>query len=136
MMRKNEGTIMDFVTIGIMLLVISILLVMYLNVLNLVNKKASIGQVARKYILKMETVGCLSSSDKSLLLEELKEVGLENVDLTGTTFNMVGYGNDIILCVQGTVVGDELNGANNILTANIIKREYVVKERMKSTSKQ
>lgn len=136
MMRKKEGAIIDFVTIGIMLLVISILLVMYLNVLNLVNKKANIGQIARKYILKMETVGCLSSSDKSLLLEELMEIGVENVDLTGTTFHMVGYGNDIILCIQGTVVGDELNGANNILTANIIKREYVVKERMKSTSKQ
>lgn len=92
---------MDMVTIGITILAMTIVVMVYLECTELMIKKMEVSQVSRKYILKMETEGYLSQENKNRMLEELKNLGLQNVDISGTTLNPVFYGDTIMLKIKG-----------------------------------
>lgn len=85
----------------ICMLMMSTLLFSYMDSIRLIDRKTEINQIARKYILKMETVGMLTEPDKSALLEELAAAGASDVRLDGTTVHRVGYGSAIVLHISG-----------------------------------
>ncbi len=101
MKRKSKGNIMDLVTIGITILAMTIVVMVYLECTELMLRKLEVSQVSRKYILKMETEGYLSQTNKTRMLTELKELGLQNVDVSGTTLHPVDYGDTITLKIKG-----------------------------------
>lgn len=92
---------MDMVTIGITILAMTIVVMVYLECTELMLKKLDVSQVSRKYILKMETEGYLSQENKAQMLIELEELGLQNVDVSGTTLYPVDYGDTITLKIKG-----------------------------------
>lgn len=92
---------MDLVTIGITILAMTIVVMVYLECTELMLKKLEVSQVSRKYILKMETEGYLSQENKSLMLTELNNLGLQNIDVSGTTLYPVDYGDTITLEIKG-----------------------------------
>lgn len=92
---------MDLVTIGITILAMTIVVMVYLECTELMLKKLEVSQVSRKYILKMETEGYLSQENKTQMLTELEELGLQNVDVSGTTLYPVDYGDTITLEIKG-----------------------------------
>lgn len=102
---KEDGSAMEFVSFGLVLLGFATIMMVYLGCVELIEYKLKTGQVARKYILRMESVGYLNGNDQSNLLEELDEVGLVHVDLSGSTINPVGYGEEILLSIKGQVIG-------------------------------
>jgi hypothetical protein len=65
-----------------------------------------VGQLARKYILKMETVGYLSGNDQAKLLEELNEIGVSEVSLEHSTMSPGEYGQTIELDIRGKLKGE------------------------------
>ena len=73
----------------------------FMDCVALVNKKTMVSQVARNYVLKMETVGYLAPVDETALLKELSELGIEEVELSGTTMEPVSYGAEITLKITG-----------------------------------
>ncbi len=120
MKRKSSANVMNLVTIGMAILAITIVVMVYLQCTELMLLKLEVSQVSRKYILKMETEGYLTPHNQNELLLELKELGLKNVELTGTTLLPVPYGDTIILRIKGNVQKNMLkqeevwNGATDV----------------------
>lgn len=104
-MRKERGSIGDLMAACICMLMMTVLLVAYMDSVRLVDEKTEINQIARKYILRMETVGMLTESDRLLLCKELEVAGASGVSLEGTTFDRVGYGEKIVLRISGKLRG-------------------------------
>lgn len=100
-MKKEEGSIGDLLAACICMLLMTVLLVVYMDNVRLIEEKTEINQIARKYILRMETVGMLTESDRILLGRELEAAGASAVSLEGTTLDRVGYGEEIVLKIKG-----------------------------------
>lgn len=104
-MKEEAGNVGDFMAACICMLMMSALLLSYVDSVRLIDSKSEINQIARKYILKMETVGRLTEVDEAALLEELAAAGASEVRLEGTTMHRVGYGSAIVLRVRGKLGG-------------------------------
>lgn len=134
MNKKSKGNILDFLTVGIVVLGISIIVLASFESMGLMVNKLEISQIARKYILLMETKGCLTESDKAALTAELESAGLHQVELIGTTLEPVAYGEEILLCIRGYVWGSKTAGSN-IWSERFEAKEYYVEEKRMSTAK-
>lgn len=100
-MKKEEGNIGDLIATGFCLLAMTVVMMTYLYNAGLIQQKAEVSQIARKYILRMETVGMLTDADSLALYEELEAAGISQIRLTGTTTWQVEYGEPIILQIRG-----------------------------------
>ncbi len=99
------------------MLAMTALMLAYMGNVEIVFQKAAVGQLARKYILRMETEGELTAADRTSLLQELEELGATEVTLTGTS-GRVMYGEPIELKIEGK-----------------LKDEYEFSEKRVSTAK-
>lgn len=104
-MRKEKGNIGDLMAAGVCILLMTILLVSYIDSVRMINDKAEINQIARKYILRMETEGVLTETDRLALYKELAEAGAADISLEGTTVVRVGYGEALTLYIRGKLGG-------------------------------
>jgi len=134
-LRKESGSIMDLLSVGIFILAMSVIMMAYLNNLHLMQQKAEISQLARKYILRMETTGYLTGSDRTGLLQELHGLGATQVDFSGSTLNEVGYGNAVILSIQGNISGKETITQQGLLKVVFGDAAYPFTELRMSTAK-
>lgn len=135
MARKREGSTLDFLSVCICILAMSIVVTAYFYCSDLLLRKGQVSQVARCYILKMETMGCLTEGDKNRMLAELQNIGLQGIDLTGSTMNPVEYGDSVILHIRGKIRG-KMWGENHDLFQSIFTvREVPVEEMRMSTAK-
>ncbi|MGN0419874.1 MAG: hypothetical protein ACI4E4_05410 [Acetatifactor sp.] len=116
-MRRENGSIGDFLAVGICMIFLSLLMVRYMDSVGLINEKEQVNQLVRQYILRMETVGHLTSEDRAGLLSSLQELGVSEIDLGGTTFAEVGYGEMIVLHVQGKLRGEYAFEVKSVSTA-------------------
>lgn len=103
--KRESGNIGDFMAAGICMLMLTALLIVYMDSIRLIDEKAEINQIARKYILRMESVGMLTDADSAMLYRELTEAGAAEVNLEGSTFVRAGYGEAIVLCIRGKLRG-------------------------------
>ena len=77
-----------------------------MDCMALVSRKTAAGQIARNYILRMETAGYLTQADEGRLREELAQNGITDIDLTGTTKEQMVYGSEITLRIYGKIGGN------------------------------
>lgn len=133
--RKSKGNVMDLVTIGITILAMSIVVMAYLECTALMMKKLEISQVSRNYILKMETMGYLDESGRQQLINELQLLGVQNIDISGTTLQPVDYGENIILHMKGTIQGRNIGNGERIWNEGFRSTSYTVEEKRMSTAK-
>lgn len=75
---------------------------MFLSVEKTSSETTEQKQIAREYMLLMETEGYLNSTDEANLIDELENAGLSNISLEGTTLSEVNYGDRIYLVINGT----------------------------------
>lgn len=108
-MKKKKGTVVDIVSVLIAVISIFIVMLLFIYIIQVVDVKKNADQLARKYILEMETIGYLPSSSYIQLLQELDALGITDVDLTGTSFSQAGYGNPIYLSIKGNIKTKGLN---------------------------
>ena len=99
----QEGSIGDLLSVGLCILAMLSVMMAFMDCASLVHKKTIISQLARTYILRMETVGYLTEADESELVARLSEQGMQDIDLTGTTREVVGYGGEIVLKIKGKI---------------------------------
>ena len=99
------------------MLAMTVLMLAYMDNVSLIFQKAAIGQLARKYILRMETGGELTEADRTTLLQELDSLGATEVTLEGTS-GQTGYGEPVELRIRGK-----------------LEDEYEFEERRVSTAK-
>lgn len=135
MREKKEGSLLDFMSVGICILAMAVVLTAYLYCSNLLLCKGQISQVARCYILKMETVGCLTEEEKNNMLAELHAIGLRGIDLTGTTMNPVAYGDSVVLRIRGNIQGRMWRKDYDLFQSVFTAREVPVEEVRMSTAK-
>ncbi len=135
MRKKQEGSMFDFMAVGICILAISVVLTAYFGCSDLLLRKGQISQIARCYILKMETMGCLTEGEKNKMLAELYAAGLRGIDLTGTTMNPVEYGDCVILQIRGRIQGSVWREDHDLFRSVFTAREMPVEERRMSTAK-
>lgn len=104
-MRKERGSIGNLMVTGIFILAMLTIMLAFMDDIRLIQQKSEVDQLARSYILRMETKGGLLPEDRETLLRELAECGVEEVDLSGTTIGEAGYGTRIMLRIQGILGG-------------------------------
>lgn len=117
-MKREKGNIGDLATTGVCILAMTVLMFHYMDNISLIRQKMEVNQIARKYILRMETVGMLTDEDRARLCAELADAGVTQLRLDGTTFIQPGYGEPIMLQIQGN-----------------LKEGYVFTEKKVSTAK-
>ena len=100
-MKKSNGNVGDIMITGFCLLAMTVLMLTFTDNMQLIQQKAEVSQLARKYILRMGTVGYLTPAEKTALTGELRAIGATEITLEGTTVNEVSYGEPIALQIQG-----------------------------------
>ena len=114
---RQEGSIGDLLSALLCILTMITVMVAFLDCVALVNKKTIVGQTARNYVLKMETVGYLTESDEQALRAELAEQGITELDLDGTTRTPVTYGAEVKLRITGRIGGEYYFEEERVSTA-------------------
>lgn len=102
---KDYGNIGNIMVTGIFVLSMVVVMLAFLENLKLIQQKAEVDQLARRYILRMETVGGLLAEERDALLGELADLGVTAIDLSGTTMDEAEYGSKIELQIRGMVGG-------------------------------
>ncbi|MBE5866059.1 MAG: hypothetical protein E7292_07595 [Lachnospiraceae bacterium] len=102
---KDCGNVGNIMVTGIFVLCMVVVMLSFMDNMKLIQQKAEVDQLARRYILRMETVGGLLTEDRDRLVEELTALGITAVDLSGTTMDEAEYGSKIELRIRGLVGG-------------------------------
>ncbi len=102
---------------GICILAMTVVMLSYMKNVSLLQQKTEVGQLARKYILRMETVGYLQPDDKNALWQELDTMGVTEINLEGTTMHVAAYGSPITLCICGKLEGNYAFEEKRVSTA-------------------
>lgn len=101
----QEGSIGDLLSVGLCILAMLAVMMAFMDCAGLVHKKTMISQLARSYILRMETMGYLTQEQEEELRRRLETEGMSQIDLAGTTKEPVGYGGEIVLKISGKIGG-------------------------------
>lgn len=116
-MTKEKGNIGDLLATGFCILAMTAIMFIYMDNVSLIGQKMEVSQIARKYILRMETVGLLTDEDRAELCAELAAAGVTKLRLDGTTFAQVGYGEPVVLQMQGNLKEDYAFTEKRVSTA-------------------
>lgn len=103
--RKKEpgnSSLMDFLAMFIMIIFIAITVIFFGNIVEFIDKKNDVDNLAREYILKMESTAGLTDVDYACLVAELNNLGITDFDLGGTTFysDSIKNGDSIYFILQ------------------------------------
>lgn len=101
--KKKEASVMENMLVMMLeMIVVCAFLVIIFGAFSGISDKWGMRQVAREYMLIMETEGYLKPTDEANLVTELESYGLYNISLSGTTRSEVDYGSRIYLNINGT----------------------------------
>lgn len=103
--RREPGNVGNIMATGLCLLAMTVVMLSYMDNVQLIQQKTEVSQLARKYILRMETVGCLTPEDRTVLTAELQAAGVTEITYEGTTDDLVDYGEPICLQISGKLRG-------------------------------
>lgn len=135
-MKKRKGNVVDIIPAMIVILAIMIIITEYFSFMGAINMKSDIKQIARAHLLEMETVGYMTASDRTILLQQLNDLSVTNVDLSGTTFSNVGYGNEIYLQITCNIPAHLLNtSSGDMLSFAFQQKDIPVTVKLMSTAK-
>lgn len=95
----------DIMAAGLCMLAMTAVMTAYLGNVRIVYQRAQIGQIAREYILQMETAGALTEAARAALTQELAHMGVTELRLEGTTVEKAAYGETIVLVLRGKIEG-------------------------------
>ena len=111
-LKRQQGNVVEFMATGLCILAMCGIMMYFFDYMDMIGQKNEAVGLARKYILRMETVGCLMEGDRQSLIRELEELGIEEIVLDGTTFSLEGttfspvtYGQPVALIIKGRLKG-------------------------------
>lgn len=99
------------------MLSMAVLMMTFLDEMQLLQQKSEVRQLARHFLLRMETTGGLLEEDRQELERELAGLGVTEVDLSGTSLGLSGYGAKIVLRIQGKLGGTNAFEERRVSTA-------------------
>ena len=83
--KKDKGMLDQFLPAIVVIVLLAVLWTGSMITASNINRSNDIQQVARTYLLQMETDGYLTEENKGLLLNDLAALDMVNIDLTGTS---------------------------------------------------
>jgi len=101
--RKDKGILEHMLPALVVIVLLAVLWTGSMISASNIDRSSDLHHVARTYLLRMETDGCLTEANKNMLIMELEALDMTDIDLTGTSFHAVGYGNQIELVIRGRV---------------------------------
>ena len=133
--KKKEASIIEnMLVLLLMNIIVCAFLVVIFGAFSGISDKWGMRQVAREYLLIMETEGYLSATDQANLIDELESYGLRNISLSGTTVSEVDYGDRIYLCISGTYDENILSFAGGI--SKVTENPVMITINRQTTAKQ
>jgi hypothetical protein len=121
--QSKRGSVAEVMNVGICMIAMTVMMMAYFGSIQMMDKKAQIDQIARKYILRMETLGYLTEDDRLLFSRELQQVGAVELEFDGTTTYMVKEGDNFVTVTYDQLVvpakeydGGEITLANEAVT--------------------
>ena len=133
--KKKEASIIENMLVALIGIVMMMaFLVIIFGAFSSISDKWSMRQVAREYLLIMETEGYLTALDQEALITELEEYGLYNISLSGSTMSEVDYGDRIYLNISGTYDDNILAFAEGI--SKVASHPVSITIERQSTAKQ
>ena len=133
--KYHKGSVADVMSVGICVIAMTVLMLAYTGSIQLLNSKSQIDQIARKYILRMETVGYLTGTDRLEMTQELTALGATELDYTGSTLNRVAYGSTISLVIRGKIPGRSVVTGSSLFDTTQKIALYEFEEQRISTAK-
>ncbi len=104
-LRREQGNVGDVMMMGLMVLAMAVVMMTFLDLIQLVQKKTDVRQISRQYLLEMETVGYLPADSAEELRKDLEELGAEEISLDGSTLRQAAFGEVITLKISGKLGG-------------------------------
>ena len=126
---------MDVFVVFLYVLTLTVVMLGYVGGIQMLNCKLQIGQIARKYILRMETVGYLTENDRTHMEQELQGIGVEQLDLSGTTLTQVTFGDPIYLVIKGQIPVQTISIGRDLFQTIFDRSLFDFEERKMSTAK-
>lgn len=133
-MNKKSGSMMKMIPVLLAMAAMTAITVMYLTYMSDYDKRESADQIAREYILRMETQGYLSEEMKNNLISDLGDIGVKSINLQGTTMSKAAYGDEIVLMINADVETEEYV-FEGLLSKRTDRKTRHIKISKKSTSK-
>lgn len=138
--QRKQGNIADIIGTSICLLALVIVFMSFVHFCTLIEYKRQLNEVARDYLLKIETTGTLTAqevNDLQLAVNNLRPDPSKGTYVVTTTFNGTNtaarYGEDVSINIQVQASYDAM-GLTKMY--GFIKDEYVFEANYYSTSKQ
>lgn len=100
-MRKDKGNLVNLFTPILTIMALAVILIFFTGWMANLSARDNVYQISRRYMLRMETTGCLDPALESSLKTDLENAGMSNLSLAGTTTSEVDYGNVIVLKISG-----------------------------------
>ena len=116
-LKKSGGNIGDLMSLAVFLLAMLSILICFFECVGLMRVREDVSQLARKYTLIAETKGYLDTEERSRLISELDGAGISDINLDGTTFQRVGFGNVVTVKISGKIKGKYLFSESRASTA-------------------
>ena len=123
MKQKDKGMLEHFLPALVTIVFMGILWFGSMVTASNIDKSSALNQITRKYMLRMEADGYLTQENRMSMVSELQTLGVEGVDLTGTSLTDVGYGNQVILKVRGNLMVRSI--AFRGFTKSMLKEEKI-----------
>jgi len=111
--KKDNGIVVaTVIETTLCILFCTIILLFSLSFMSTIQRKSDVDLLCRKYILLMETEGCMTVDMENNFKSELDSLGVTQIDLTGTTKSTVAnnvetkptnYGEVITLHIKGKI---------------------------------
>lgn len=132
---KKAGSVNTVVMSLMAILAMSVVFVFFISNIVPIKKSMDAEVIARKYMLKMEQSGYLTANNEAAMVSDFNNIGINNIDISGTTLTQVNYGDDIYLCisykypVKSIVTGNSLIPSfQNVDKTIIIKKSSTSKK--------
>lgn len=109
MMKKRKGSIVDILPSMIMVIAAVMLIMVFFDLYQILSLNEDVKQIARKYMLTMETMGYLDPANQTTLVQELSDLQVTDIDLTGSTMSDAEYGNAVYLQISCKLPMEQLN---------------------------
>ena len=109
MMKKRKGSIVDILPSMIMVIAAVMLFMVFFDLYQILSLNEDVKQIARKYLLTMETMGYLDPANQTTLVQELSDLQVADIDLTGSTMSDAEYGNAVYLQISCKLPMEQLN---------------------------
>ena len=135
--HKSDGIVDQYLPALVTLIFLLMITLFFIYVISDINVTNQVHQIARKYILRMESEGGLTDSTKAACEAELKNIIAvvdDSVSVTGSSVADTSYGDPVTITIQ--VRANMANWANQgTFVGQIVNREKTITVTKQSTAK-